>query len=243
MNKNDIIYAIKKFLKGNGFYLALGICLVAVLTLAITTAGGDIPEDIEYPSSVTELPSSEPPSSVTPPESDVEDVGKNESGVTPDSSEPESEPEPKPEPKPEPEPEPEPDKSFYLPTENTVTLGYSKDNLVFSDTLGEWRTHLATDFEGDIGDKIRAVSYGEVADIYNDELYGTTVIIDHGENLLSRYSGLRNVTVKTGETVEGKSVIGELSGDIPLEERDGVHLHFELIKNGEQIDINELLTK
>lgn len=245
MNKNEIAYAIKRFLKGNGFYLALGLCLVAVLTLAVTTAGGDLPPvdgESRVPSpteSQTEsLLPSEPEEA---PESDAEEAGKTESGVedeTPSDPEPSlpddgpSEPEEKPTDTP-----PMPDKNFYLPTENAVSLGYSEEKLVFSDTLGDWRTHLATDFEGEAGDRITAVSYGTVIDVYDDELYGTTVVIEHEKDILSKYSGLRNITVKSGDTVTAKSVIGELSGDIPIEQKDGVHLHFEMIKNGEQIDI------
>ncbi len=244
MNKNEIIYALKRFLKGNGFYLALGLCLVAVLTLAITTAGGDLPP-VEDESSLnapieseTEIPLPSDPEPESKTESETEEAGKPESGVTDDESIPEETPEEIPEPS-----QKEPDKGFYLPTENAVSLGYSDEKLVFSDTLGDWRTHLATDFEGEVGDKITAVSYGTVIDVYDDELYGKTVVIEHEDNLLSKYSGLRNVTVKTGDTVTARAVIGEMSGDIPIESRDGVHLHLEMIRNGEQTDVADFLEK
>jgi murein DD-endopeptidase MepM/ murein hydrolase activator NlpD len=55
--------------------------------------------------------------------------------------------------------------------------------------------------------------------------WGNHVVIDHGDNVFTRYAHLTSVSVAVGSTVEAGALIG-LSGTTGLS--DGPHLHFEL---------------
>ena len=66
------------------------------------------------------------------------------------------------------------------------------------------------------------------------------VEIDHGNGIVARYCGLKKGTVPdASDAVEQGDVIGKI-GSIPVETKDGVHLHLEVTKSGKSIDPIEL---
>lgn len=138
-----------------------------------------------------------------------------------------------------------PYKDYYcLPFGNQIIKDYSNMSPVYSKTLGDWRTHNGIDFSGEAGGAVVAISYGEVISIYNDTLFGTCVLIDHGNGVTAKYCGLNKDTlnVKEHSTVNMEDVIGHL-GEIPCEKTEGAHLHFEITHNGEIVEPLELMGK
>ena len=96
--------------------------------------------------------------------------------------------------------------------------------------------HNGVDFSGATGDPVKAVNNGIVLSVKDDALWGTVVEIDHGEGMTVRYCGLgKGSTVNEGDTVKINDKVGNLSV-IPIESADGVHLHFEVLINGEYSD-------
>jgi murein DD-endopeptidase MepM/ murein hydrolase activator NlpD len=81
-----------------------------------------------------------------------------------------------------------------------------------------------------------------VKSVAQDDLMGTTVIIDHGNGLKSIYSNLAATpTVSAGDSVDTGTVIGAV-GDTAIAESERVsHLHFEMTKNGTAVDPSEYL--
>lgn len=138
-----------------------------------------------------------------------------------------------------------PYKDYYcLPFGNQIIKDYSNMNPVYSKTLGDWRTHNGIDFSGEAGGAVVAISYGEVISIYDDTLFGTCVLIDHGNGVTAKYCGLNKETINVKEhsTVNSEDIIGYL-GEIPCEKQDGSHLHFEITHNGEIVEPLELMGK
>ena len=138
-----------------------------------------------------------------------------------------------------------PYKDYYcLPFGNQIIKDYSNMNPVYSKTLGDWRTHNGIDFSGEAGGAVVAISYGEVISIYEDTLFGTCVLIDHGNGVTAKYCGLNKETlnVKEHSSVNSEDIIGYL-GDIPCEKQEGAHLHFEITHNGELVEPLELMGK
>lgn len=126
--------------------------------------------------------------------------------------------------------------SFSLPLGNTVLKHASLSELVYSNTMEDWRVHNGIDFSGATGDPVKAVNNGIVLSVKDDALWGTVVEIDHGEGMTARYCGLgKGSTVNEGDTVKINDKVGNLSV-IPIESADGVHLHFEVLINGEYSD-------
>lgn len=122
--------------------------------------------------------------------------------------------------------------SFTLPIDTPVLKNYSDSKIVYSKTTDDWRSHNGIDFSGNMGDPVIAVNNGIVKNVYSDTLWGTVVEIDHGEGLIAKYCGLgKGSTVKEGDEVKINQRIGNLS-EIPIENGDGIHLHFETTLDG-----------
>lgn len=122
--------------------------------------------------------------------------------------------------------------SFVLPIDTQVLKNYSDSQIVYSKTTDDWRSHNGIDFSGNMGDPVAAVNNGIVTEVYSDSLWGTVVIIDHGDGLIAKYCGLgKGSTVKAGEKVKINQKIGNLS-EVPIENADGIHLHFETTIDG-----------
>lgn len=123
---------------------------------------------------------------------------------------------------------------FVFPVSNVILQPYS-DRLIYSETLGEWRTHNGVDFEAAIGQKAKAIADGTVTAVREDPLWGPVIELEHGDKLISRYCGVKPYDVKEGDTVKAGQVIGTVT-EIPMEVVDAPHLHLEIIANGNYMD-------
>lgn len=123
---------------------------------------------------------------------------------------------------------------YLLPINSKVVKDYSDGDMLYSATMNDWRTHDGIDLEGKIGDKVIAVQDGKVLEVTSDELWGDTVTIQHGNGLKVKYSGVKS-SVKKDADIEQGQVIGTLTA-IPVEEKDGAHLHVETEVDGKTAD-------
>lgn len=134
--------------------------------------------------------------------------------------------------------------SFDLPLGGTISKGYSDFVPVYSTTMKDWRVHNAVDFAGVKGDRVAAISPGKVTTVYEDTLYGTVAVIDHGNGVSAYYCGLASEgCVEVGDIVETSDTVGYLD-TVPCEKDDGVeHLHFEITVNGKKVNPLEVMGK
>lgn len=133
---------------------------------------------------------------------------------------------------------------FMLPVTGEIIKEYSNNELVKSETLGDWRTHDGVDIQGKEGTQVKAAANGTVTDVTNDPLYGTTVTIEHGGKMVSIYSNLNeSVTVKKGDTVELGTVIGSIGNTAIAEVGLQSHLHFAMKEDGQFVDPLECMDK
>ncbi len=123
---------------------------------------------------------------------------------------------------------------YLLPLNNKVIKNYSDGDMVYSKTMDDWRTHDGIDVGGNIGDNIIAVQDGKVLEVTVDEMWGDTVVIQHGNGLKATYRGVKS-TVKKDAEIEQGQVIGTLVA-IPIEEKDGAHVHLETEVDGKTAD-------
>lgn len=107
----------------------------------------------------------------------------------------------------------------------------------FNQTLDQMETHMGVDFVSEGDSNVYAVCDGVVTEAGNEEFYGSYVIITHDDGYESRYYSLGGeLAVIAGQTVRQGDVIGTMSDSYAPEYLDGVHLHFELYKDGVQIN-------
>lgn len=126
---------------------------------------------------------------------------------------------------------------FIFPIEGEVIKEFAKDNLIYSETLEEWITHNGIDIKADKATIVKAVADGTVKSIKNDPRYGLTVTIEHTNGYISSYSSLLTAEfVKEGEKVTQGQTIGTVGNSAVFEVSEDNHLHFELIKDGSNIN-------
>ncbi len=173
---------------------------------------------------------------------------KAQPGKTDSEESGEKAPEPAKEPAPAPKQEtasPAPAKdalTFIWPLSGEIVAEYSPAVLIYNKTMNDWRTHDGIDVEAKLGTKVLSCAAGTVTEVYDDAMMGTTVVIDHGDGLVSIYSNLAAVpTVTAGDAVAMGSVIGSV-GDTTLAETGEVtHLHLSMMKEGVSADPLEYL--
>lgn len=118
----------------------------------------------------------------------------------------------------------------------TVTV-FSMTELLYDATMADWRTHDGIDVQAEEGAAVKTAAGGTVQSVTDDELMGTTVVIDHEGGYSSRYSSLqKDVPVTAGQQVVAGEVIGRVGTTSAAESQMGPHLHFSVSRDGAVID-------
>lgn len=126
---------------------------------------------------------------------------------------------------------------FIWPVSGILERDYSREELSYDQTMGDWRTHEGWDIAAALGGHVLSAADGTVSRIYEDDLYGTTVEISHGCGVVSCYANLAAVpTVKVGDSVRVGDVIGAVGDTALCETGESYHLHFAMKLNGVTAD-------
>lgn len=127
---------------------------------------------------------------------------------------------------------------FESPIESSdISREFAKENLVYSETLKEWITHLGIDIKAEKATVVKAAEAGTVKSIKNDPRYGLTVIIEHSKGYTTVYANLLTTEfVSEGEKVEKGQTIGTVGDTAVYEVVDDSHLHFEIIRDSENVN-------
>lgn len=105
-------------------------------------------------------------------------------------------------------------------------------------TLGHWHFHTGLDIAAAVGTDVMATLDGTVETlIVGDQLDGTKIVISHANGMKTVYSFIdAKEGLKEGDTVKRGEVIGTVAEPNGAEFKQGAHLHFEIIENGESVD-------
>lgn len=218
------------FLEKRGFYFVLLVCLALTGIAAALTLGpkNKQEEPSPTPDSVeTRLSGDESLAMLTPSPS-PKATPTAEPTVIPDFTIA-----PTKEPKKTPEKAP-------APVEGKIIFGFAVDKLLYSRTLDQWMTHHGVDIASKLGTEVRAVLPGKVIEVYEDDLLGVTVIIEHSEKRITVYANLKEKPpVEKGDKLDAGDIVG-LVGDTAISEcADEPHLHFEYRIDEEAVDPSE----
>ena len=105
-------------------------------------------------------------------------------------------------------------------------------------TDGSWGFHYGIDMAAVKGTPIKAAHTGDVTQAEYVAGYGNTVVIQYNKNFKTRYAHLDSIYVYKGQKIkEGKNIgtVGD-TGFVRKSGKDGSHLHFEVYKDGKQIN-------
>ncbi|HTK03938.1 MAG TPA: M23 family metallopeptidase [Alphaproteobacteria bacterium] len=93
--------------------------------------------------------------------------------------------------------------------------------------------HPGIDIGAPIGEPVKAITTGIVVEANYAQDYGITILINHGDGLISRYAHLSKIEVKVGDNIDMATEIGKvgLTGHTT-----GPHLHLEVHQDGVAIN-------
>ena len=221
----------KTFTKG--FVTALSICMVAIGAALWTTVNNVNsylnPEIATYRTSDTDLDNSSRTSSTVSYIVDEEaQVNATVSGVKNDKKSDKKD-----------EAATEPVVFTAKPIKNKSVINDYSEIPVYNATLGDYRAHTGIDYEADVDDKIRTMGNGVVKDIYNDDMLGTVVVVEHSDSVESYYCGLAQTTlVQMGEVISAGDFVGTVYA-IPGETAEPSHVHVAVKENGKWVNPNK----
>ena len=89
---------------------------------------------------------------------------------------------------------------------------------------------------------VLATLSGTVESVQESALYGTIIVIDHGNNTKSEYLGCSNAVCKVGDKVKIGDVIAS-SGYAQYDEASGNHVHFRVLIDNKYVDPLEVIGK
>ena len=222
-NNSEKWAKIKTFFKKNGYYFLIVLCIGAVATMVgVAVSQSKKGQD-----------------------ANISIVDDSQSTIVGEQEKPQDGEEEKPSEPDEPAKPTEPEKEkavFTVPVSGTVLNEYSASSVFYNQSLNKYQTHEAMDFVSETDSNVYASSNGKVKEIDYNMLDGYYVVLEHEDGIVTKYCSLSGeTTLKVGDTVKGGDVIETMSDSMGSECLDGVHLHFEVYRNGELINPLEVL--
>ena len=129
--------------------------------------------------------------------------------------------------------------SFAVPCDGYPSKTYDIQNLSYSLTMNDLRTHEGVDIAANEGSEVVAAEDGEISAVYYDAMMGRCITIDHKDGFVSIYKNLAAELpegIEEGAKVSKGDVIGAVGSSAIIEQADEPHLHFELKANGTNVD-------
>lgn len=125
--------------------------------------------------------------------------------------------------------------TFIRPHDGEIICPYSPDVPLYSETMNDWRTHSGIDIAVKEGAEAVSVGKGTVSKVIVDSSYGYTVEVNYG-SFTARYCGLKQGECAViGQSLEKGDSVGVIDS-VPCEANAGPHLHFEIVKDGMEVD-------
>ena len=249
-NKRTWIEKLGDFISGKGFYLVVLICVAAIALSGYYLVRSvwdneTLDQPVSGSAEIVDQPTANPGPRMTAQPSTAPSARPSAQPTAQPSAAPTAKPTTPPDPVLTAPPSPQPTPAalvFTWPVNGSVIADYSVEALVYSQTMGDWRTHEGIDLAVSLGAKVMATAAGTVSAMYQDDFMGTVVEIDHGNGLISRYANLAEVpTVKVGDGVKTGTVIGSVGATAAVESGLPAHLHFAMYQNGDPADPNDYL--
>lgn len=222
---------IQKLLRERGYYLAFALCLAAVVASGwlFVRSLRDEEEALAAPEAV--------PAAVLPTAKDPRTAGRDAVEAPVKPNRPVTTPIPEteaaaPEPAEASAPAQKPVTAACRPVEGSVVQPYSMDKLAYNSTTRDWRTHAGMDIAAPEGSQVRAVADGMVLAVFQDDLLGQTVTVEHGGGYVTHYANLaEELPVKAGDQVSAGQILGTVGKTALGEIGSEPHLHFAVYKN------------
>lgn len=124
------------------------------------------------------------------------------------------------------------EEGMIWPMDGNVIMNYSMDATIYHATLDQYKYNPAIIIAGSVNSKVFAVARGQITDVSQNEVTGTTVTVDLGDGYQAIYGQLKELNFKKGDYVESGHVLGYVSEPTKYYSVEGSNLYFELQKDG-----------
>ena len=256
--KPKFVEKVTEFISGNGFYLVLLVCVAAIgisgyfLVRSVMDAGeaatvsavGQAQTEQEDSQQVMQsqaIPSTDAdrPSASVAPEAESSPAQTGLTG-TEESAPPSASPEVSAQAQTSSAPEASQKPAalvFTWPVNGAVIASYSVETLLYDETMLDWRVHEGVDLAASEGTRVLCAAAGTVSEVYEDALMGVTVVVDHGDGLVSVYANLaEEPSAAAGDKVYTGDVLGAVGATAAAESGRQSHLHFAMYQDGAPVD-------
>lgn len=126
---------------------------------------------------------------------------------------------------------------YIAPLNGKIQMEYSMDMPIYSKTLDQYMTHPGIDIAAALSTKVKAIAGGTVTKVAEDDRYGMTVEITHGNGIVSIYSNLADKGLtEEGNVVKQGDVIGIVGETALFETLEESHLHLEMTRDSAYVD-------
>lgn len=241
MERNPSKSKFEDFIRSQGFYVALALCLLVVGAAIV----------------ISVLPGNENPEEQQAQLNPIEELGQEQEAVASATQMPVIHILPSVTAAPEQEEEPETVTEPVMatateapttqqvsstakapaPVQGEVIWEFAMDRLLYSKTLDQWTTHEGVDIACEEGTKVKAVLSGTVEEVREDDALGYTVVLSHPGDKKSLYANLSGeIPVKAGDKVNAGDTVGLVGHSSLLECGDESHLHFGFYVKGEAVN-------
>ncbi|WP_017378783.1 M23 family metallopeptidase [Paenisporosarcina sp. TG-14] len=129
-----------------------------------------------------------------------------------------------------------------IPSRGTGKFSWPAQGGYISSEMGQrWGSkHRGIDIARPSGFTIKAADNGVVVSAGKDGTYGNKVLVDHKNGYQTLYAHLASIKVSVGQTVPVGAKLGVMGS---TGRSTGTHLHFEVIKNGKNVNPLSYLQK
>lgn len=104
-----------------------------------------------------------------------------------------------------------------------------------------YRPNMGVDFSmNNTAFNVTAIASGVVSDVYDDPIFGGTVIITSSNGYVTTYSSLGNISVKANNTIQQGDLIGVASENLYNPELMK-HVHVSVARQGVYLDLQKLI--
>lgn len=133
---------------------------------------------------------------------------------------------------------------FIKPCEGFISAAHSLDIPVYSPTFGDFRTHGGVDIAADKGAVVKAAGDGKIAQIYEDDMLGNTLVLECDGGYRLVYANLAPTLpegIETDAEISVGTVLGCVGDSSIGESAQESHLHLEILKDGMSVNPEELI--
>lgn len=129
---------------------------------------------------------------------------------------------------------------YTRPVSGRVLAVWTGDELVYHETLGDWRTHNGVDYACEEGEDILCPVSGTVESLAAEGNWGVVASIRDAEGRLWRIAAVEDPAVRQGEQVTSGQRLGR-AGSITGESAQDPHIHLEVLDQDQYLDPVKLI--